>query len=324
MFGFYEKYFKIFGLEITYYGLLIAIGMAAGVFVAYKNAKHRGLKGDDLILVACYVLPLSIIGARLYYVLFSLDEFTNFWQIFEIWNGGMAIYGGVIGGAIGILIYCLIHKKNFLDVADIAVPSLILGQVIGRWGNFLNQEAYGMYIENPSAQWFPIGVYIDNCHQHGCLCNGYGWHMATFFYESMWNLMAFIVLMVLLKKNKLKYRGSLMSVYLIIYGVGRAWIEGLRMDSLYIGSIRVSQLLAILLIIFGIGFILTSYLLHRKGKIKSLKELEPYYASQLAKNDKKSSIKIEIQKDSEEDHKTKENKEDKTQEVDNKNEKENE
>jgi len=298
MFGFYDKYFKLFGLEITYYGVLIAVGMALGVFVAYKNAKHRGLKGEDLILVACYVLPLSIIGARIYYVLFSLDEFTNFWQVFEIWNGGMAIYGGVIGGAIGIMLYCLIHKKNFLDVADVVVPGLILGQVIGRWGNFLNQEAYGLYIENPSARWFPIGVFIENCRQTGCTCGGSGWHMATFFYESLWNLAAFIILMYLLRKDKLKLRGSVMSLYLIIYGVGRAWIEGLRMDSLYIGSIRVSQLLAILLVVFGIGFILTSFLLHKKGKIKSLQQLQPYYQANLSNNKQK--IKIEKNKIDEE------------------------
>lgn len=298
MFGFYDKYFTIFGLDITYYGLLIAVGMGLGVFVACKNAKFRGLKVDDLILVACYVLPLSIIGARIYFVLFSLDQFTSFWQIFEIWNGGMAIYGGVIGGAIGIMLYSLIHKKNFLDVADIAVPALILGQVIGRWGNFINQEAYGFYIDNPSMQWFPFGVYIESCRQSGCLCDGSGWHLATFFYESLWNLVAFSILMYLLRKKKLRYRGSLMSIYLIIYGAGRAWIEGLRMDSLYIGSIRTSQLLSILLIIFGVGFILTSYLLHKKGKIKSLQELQTYYEANLAPKGK-AVIKIEIPKDQE-------------------------
>ena len=288
MFGFYDKYFTFFGIDIAYYGLIIAIGMGLGVFVACKNAKFRGLKTEDLIIVACYVLPLAIIGARIYYVIFSLDKYTSFWQVFEIWNGGMAIYGGVIGGAIGILLYCLIHKKNFFDVADIAVPSLILGQAIGRWGNFFNQEAYGFYVDNPSMQWFPFSVYIDRCVQDGCTCGGSGWHLATFFYESLWNIITFAILMYLLRKNKLKLRGSLMSLYLIIYGTGRAWIEGLRMDSLYIGSIRTSQLLSILLIIFGIGFIIFSYILHKKGKIKSLAELQPYYQANLAtKNDKK-------------------------------------
>ncbi len=286
MFGFYEKSFTIFGLNIAYYGLLIAIGMGIGVFLACKNAKFRGLKTDDIIIIACYVLPLSIIGARIYYVLFSLDSFDNFWQVFEIWNGGMAIYGGVIGGAIGVTLYCLIHKKNFLDIADIVVPSLILGQAIGRWGNFINQEAYGAVITNPNAQWFPLGVFIEECYMKGCHCGGSGWHMATFFYESMWNLAVFAVLMVLLRKNKLKLRGSMMCFYMILYGIGRSWIEGFRTDSLYLGSIRVSQFLSILMIIFGVGFILVSYLLNKKGKIKSLAQLSPYYQFSLLEKQK--------------------------------------
>ena len=273
MFGFYEKYFTLFGLDIAYYGLIIAIGMAIGVFFACKNAKYRGLKSDDIILVACYTLPFAIIGARLYFVLFSLDSFHSFWEIFEIWNGGMAIYGGIIGGAIGLTLYCLIHKKNFLDVADIAVISIAFGQAMGRWGNFINQEAYGRYVSNPSAHWFPISVYIKNCNQAGCLCGGHGWHMATFFYESMWDLMTFAILLILLRKNKLKLRGSLMCFYLIIYGIGRSWIEGLRMDSLMIGPLRTSQFLSILLIAFAMSFILISYFLNKKGKIKSLAQL---------------------------------------------------
>lgn len=293
MFGFYDKSFTIFGLNIAYYGLIIAIGMGIGVYVACKNAKYRGLKTDDLIIVACYVLPLSIIGARIYYVLFSLDSFNSFWEVFEIWHGGMAIYGGVIGGTIGVTLYCFIHKKNFLDVADVVVPSLILGQAIGRWGNFINQEAYGMAITSQSAKWFPIGVFIDNCSQAGCTCGGSGWHMATFFYESLWNFITFAILMYLLRKKKLRFRGSLMCFYMIIYGTGRAWIEALRMDSLYIGAIRVSQFLSILLIIFGIAFILASYLLHKKGKIKSLDELSSYYEQSLS-NIKNKENRIEL------------------------------
>lgn len=270
MFGFYEKHFTIFGLDIAYYGLIIAIGMGIGVFLACKNAKLRGLKTDDMIILACYVLPLAIIGARIYYVLFSLDQFTSFWQVFEIWKGGMAIYGGVIGGAIGVMFYCIIHKKNFLDVADVVVPSLILGQAIGRWGNFFNQEAYGYCIKNASAQWFPIGVYIEDCSQAICECGGSGWHLATFFYESIWNLTIFVVLLLLLRKKKTRLRGSIMCLYLIGYGAGRVWIEGLRTDSLYIGSIRVSQFLSILLILFGIVFIVANAILYKKGKICDL------------------------------------------------------
>ena len=299
MFGFYEKHFTIFGLDIAYYGLIIAIGMGIGVFLACKNAKLRGLKTDDIIILACYVLPFSIIGARIYYVLFSLDEFSSFWQVFEIWKGGMAIYGGVIGGAIAIMLYCLIHKKNFLDIADIAVPSLILGQAIGRWGNFFNQEAYGYYIENSSARWFPIGVFIKDCNQSICTCGGSGWHLATFFYESIWNLAVFTILLILYRKKKTRLRGSIMCLYLIGYGAGRVWIEGLRTDSLYIGSIRVSQFLSILLIVFGVVFIIVNAVLYKKGKVRDLKSLQPIFdnnlQSKIVKKEKKSQEKIETQ-----------------------------
>lgn len=291
MFGFYQKYFTFFGVNIAYYGLVIAIGMGLGVFVACKNAKFRGLKSDDLLLLACYVLPLAIVGARIYYVLFSLDMYTSFWQVFEIWKGGLAIYGGIIGGVVGVILYCSIHKKNIFDVTDVVVISLLLGQAIGRWGNFFNQEAFGFYVDNPSLQWFPFSVYIEHCNQEGCLCGGSGWHLATFFYESLWNFITFLILIILFRKNKFKLRGSVTCLYFIIYGIGRAIIEGLRMDSLYLGSIRVSQLLSIILIIVALSLLITNIVLYKKGKIKSLTQLQSFYAEQLAtvENDKNNS-----------------------------------
>ena len=262
MFGFYDSYFLFFRLNITYYVFIIAIGMALAVFVACKNAKYRGLKTDDIIIAACYVLPLSIIGARLYYVIFS-DHSYSFGEIFKIWDGGMAIYGGVIGGAIGVMLFCLIHKKNFLDVGDIAAPSLILGQAIGRIGCYFAGCCYGIEVTDSSLMWFPLSVKIDGV-----------WHLSTMFYESIWNFLGFAILMLLLRKANIKQRGVIMSLYLIIYGAGRAWIEGLRGDSLYIGSIKVSQLLSILLIVAGIAVLAIVYVLTKKGKIKSLKEMQ--------------------------------------------------
>lgn len=261
MFGFYDKFFKFFGLEITYYGFIIACAMALAVFVACKNAKYRGLKTDDLIITACYVLPLAIIGARLYYVIFSEHNYS-FGEIFRIWDGGMAIYGGVIGGAIGVLLYCLIHKKNFLDVADIAAPSLILGQAIGRIGCYFAGCCYGVEVVNKSLQWFPISTQIDGV-----------WRYSTFFYESFWNLIGFVVLMLILRKSHVKQRGAVMALYLIIYGCGRAWIEGMRGDSLYLGAIKVSQLLSIILIIVGLAVLVTTYILHKNGKMKDLADM---------------------------------------------------
>lgn len=260
MFGFYDSYFLFFGLEVTYYGFLIAVGMALGVFVACKNAKFRGFKSDDIIILACYVLPLAVIGAKLYYLTFSGQPFS-FWDIFKIWEAGLAIYGGVIGGALGLVIYCLIHKKNILDMCDIAAPSLILGQAIGRIGCYFAGCCYGIEVTDPSLTWFPLSTFV-----HG------GWHLSTFFYESIWDFATFLLLILLLRKNKVRQRGTIVALYFIIYGIGRAWIEALRGDSLYLGAIKVSQLLSILLIVLGIAIILTTYLLGRKGKDVFVKE----------------------------------------------------
>lgn len=260
MFGFFDSYFLFFGLHITYYGFIIAIGMAVAVFVACKNSKYRGLKADDLIIGACYVLPLAIIGARLYYVIFA-DHNFSFGEIFRIWDGGMAIYGGIIGGAIGVILFCAIHKKNFLDVADLAVPSLLLGQAIGRIGCYFAGCCYGVEVTDPNLMWFPLSTQIDGV-----------WHYSTFFYESLWDLLGFVVLMLVLRKSNLKNRGIVMCLYLIIYGAGRAWIEGMRGDSLYIGSLKVSQVLSIILVIAGVITLTVLCYLTEIGKLKTLKQ----------------------------------------------------
>ena len=255
--------FNIGTLHITFYGLIMALAMATGVAVACLNVKKRGLNSTDILILACYVLPLAVIGARIYYVIFSLDSITSFWQVFEIWKGGLAIYGGVIGGAIAILIYCAIHKKNFFAVADIAAVSLILGQAIGRIGCYFAGCCYGIEVTNPAYMWFPLATQINGV-----------WHYSTFFYESLWNFMTFAVLMVILYRGKwIKEYGIIMSLYFILYGTGRAWIEGLRGDSLYLGAIKVSQLLSILLIIAGVTIITVIYLLKYKFK-KPIKMFE--------------------------------------------------
>ena len=255
--------FNIGSLHIQYYGLIMAIAMAVGVVVACLNAKKRGLTSNDILILACYVLPLAVIGARIYYVIFSLDEFSSFWQVFEIWNGGLAIYGGVIGGAVAIMLYCLIHKKNFFAVADIAVVSLILGQAIGRIGCFFSGCCYGIEVTNQAHMWFPLSTQINGV-----------WHYSTFFYESFWDFLVFAALMlVLYLGKKIQENGVVMSLYFILYGVGRAWIEALRGDSLYLGAIKVSQLLSILLIIAGLAIITVIYV-YKYGLKKPLKVFE--------------------------------------------------
>ena len=256
MFGFFDTYFLFFGLKISYYGFLIALGMLLGIIVACKTAKKRGLKSDDILLLACYVIPLSILGARSYYCIF-FGGVSSFWQFFKIWEGGMAIYGGIIGGAIAVTLFCLIHKKNFFDVADVAVPSLALGQCIGRIGCIFAGCCYGEQVTNPSLQFFPISMKIDGV-----------WHYATQFYESISCLIIFIVFIILINK-KVTTRGIMLSLYLICYGVTRFWIEALRGDSLYLGSVKVSQLLSGLIVVGGIVMLII--ILVNKNKNKKLK-----------------------------------------------------
>ena len=239
--------FYIGSFEVRFYGILMALAMAIGVFVACKNAKLRGLKSDNILILACYVLPLAVIGARMFSFFSERYLYDSFWQIFNLRTGGMSIFGGIIGGAFAILLFCLIHKKNFFAVADVVVPSLILGQAIGRWGNFFNQEVYGFEVTDPSLQWFPFSVYIESSGT---------WHLATFFYEFIFNILLFILLMLLLRKFKVKRKGIVMATYLLGYGVVRACLEPLRMPEyiLYMGSIRLSLFTSIICAVLGASF----------------------------------------------------------------------
>jgi len=272
---FTERGFSIFGMFVNWYGVIIAFGMLLGLFVAIKSFKKRGYKVDTVIDLALVAIPSAIVGARLYYVIFFTHDYT-FWEIFKIWEGGMAIYGGVIGGFIGVLIYCLIKKINLLEVCDCIAPSLILGQAIGRWGNFTNQEAYGSLITDPNWQFFPFAVNIPSSHftpeATDAVINAFGsvvdnaWFMATFFYESMWNFIVFSVLLLVF--YKVGVRGLTLCTYFILYGLGRFVIEGLRLDSLYWGSFRVSQVLSLLLVIAFV--IYAGYIIWKEYKNKKL------------------------------------------------------
>lgn len=252
--------FYIFNLHVAWYGVLIATGMLVAILFCLFFAKKRGVKSDDFILVALLAIPLSVIGARLYYIAFS-GRAWSFAEAIKIWEGGMAIYGGVIGGAIGVLIAALIKKKNFFDYADVIAPGLIIAQSIGRWGNFINQEAFGWAVDNPALQGFPFSVYIEHCVQEGCTCGGSGWHLATFFFESYLNFVGFFILLLLLLYCK--KRGTVVAGYFIWYGIVRAIVETFRTDALFIGhtTLRVSQLLSIILIFVGLLMLFYIYLL---------------------------------------------------------------
>ena len=264
--------FNIGNLHIAWYGVLIALGMFVAILFCYYFAKYRKLKPDSFVALALWTIPLAIIGARVYYIAFSGRSWT-FLEAIQIWNGGMAIYGGVIGGALGVLIFSLIHKKNFFDYADVIAPGLILAQSIGRWGNYINKEAYGWSVTNPSLQKFPFSVYIEHCTQvsEGCVCGGSGWHLATFFFESYLNFVGFFVLFLLLLNTK--KRGTVVASYFVWYGVVRAIVETFRTDALFIGnsSLRVSQLLSIILVFVGLVILFYIYIVPIIKKKKSIK-----------------------------------------------------
>ncbi len=224
----------LFGF-LPIYGMLIAGAIGLGVFLCGRQEGRLGLAPDTAVDFALWVIPAAILGARLYYVAFQWPLYASDpVRILYIWEGGLAIYGGVIGGAAAAFLFSRVKKIPFGVLADMTAPSLILGQAIGRWGNFVNGEAYGGPVTDPALQFFPLAVRI-----------GDAWHMATFFYESAWDFLGFLLLWGL--RKRLGTRGSLFLCYLCWYGFGRAVIEGLREDSLMWGSVRVSQLLSVLL-----------------------------------------------------------------------------
>ncbi|HAJ77861.1 MAG TPA: prolipoprotein diacylglyceryl transferase [Clostridiales bacterium] len=269
--------FEVFGITIKFYGILIALGFIIGLLLVIKYCKQKGLPENmpyDLLLI---VFPSAIIGARLNYIIFTPDLDWTFAKVFRIWEGGLMIYGGIVFSVIAIAIYCAVKKINFLSVLDLIAPALILGQAIGRWGNFFNQEAYGSLITNSAFQWFPFGVYIENSHftteaqkqlisAYGSLPQG-AWFNATFFYESVWCFGGFLLLHYLSKKQC--PRGLMAATYLSYYGFERFFVEMLRTDSLYLGSIRVSVFISGVIFFLGTGYL--TYLLIKHLKNKKLK-----------------------------------------------------
>ena len=235
--------FSLFGLNIYYYGVIIALGFILAMVYCSRNAKDFGIKSDDFFDLMLWIIPCCIIGARLYYVLFNLEHYlADPGEIFAIRDGGLAIYGGIIVGVI-VIIGVSRHKKIPIPaMLDLAVFGLLIGQILGRWGNFMNREAFGAETEIFCRMGLtaPDGSTI--------------FVHPTFLYESLWNLAGLIFLIVWTKKGHRKYDGQCTLIYFFWYGLGRAWIEGLRTDSLYIGStnIRVSQALSIVLVLISL------------------------------------------------------------------------
>ena len=253
------SYFLLFGRPIYFYGVLIGLGFLLAILFCARRAKRFGLKEDDIYDVAIWLIPCSILGARLYYVLFRLDYYLQHpEELFAIHNGGLAIYGGVIAGILVVVLLCRHKKIPVGAMLDDIVYGLLLGQIIGRWGNFMNREAFGaeteifcrMGLTNPAG----TTIYVH----------------PTFLYESLWNLAGLLFLIWFRKTGRRRYDGQCAAIYFFWYGLGRAWIEGLRTDSLYLGStgIRISQLLSLaLVVVIGARLLIQSRRTHDPEKL---------------------------------------------------------
>lgn len=252
------KSFEVFGFKIALYGVIIGIGMFLGLCYAAREAKRTGQNPDDYWDLFLYLMIFSLIGARLYYVIFSWDMYKDdLLSILNVRNGGLAIYGGVIGGAITIYFYSKKKKIPFFQMTDTVIPGLLIGQILGRYGNFTNREAFGGYCDGLFAMRLPAamvnpGQITEELAMHMVEGTNYIQVHPTFLYESLWNLCVLVFILVY-RKNK-KFQGELTALYFIGYGIGRAWIESLRTDQLLLPVIGlpVSQILAILLVVAGI------------------------------------------------------------------------
>lgn len=243
--------FSIGGFDIRWYGILIAFGMALGIFIANYNCKWRDADYDKLLNIVLLSIPIGIVGARLYYVILEFENYkNNIIDAFNIRNGGLAIHGGLIFAFGTALIYTKIKKLNFIKFADVAAPSIILAQALGRWGNFFNQEAHGDAVSYEFIKHFPMFI------QSGMNING-TYYNPTFLYESTWNITVFLILIIILRKSK--KNGIVFFTYIGLYSIGRFIIEGMRTDSLMIGSVRMAQLVSLSGVIIWLVFITLNY-----------------------------------------------------------------
>lgn len=241
-------------IKIYWYSITMFLGVLLGIYVAYHEVKRKGLDIKKFENMAFYAIIFGFLGARIYYVIFNLDYYlNNLGEIIKVWNGGLAIHGGIIGAALAMLIYCRKNKISFLLMLDICAPALIIGQIIGRWGNFFNSEAHGGIVSREFLESLLIPSFIIN----GMFINGNYYH-PTFLYESFFNLIGFIIMMVL-RYNKKIHIGTITGFYLMWYSVVRFFVEGLRTDSLMLSSLRMAQVISIVLFIVGFILIITSH-----------------------------------------------------------------
>jgi phosphatidylglycerol---prolipoprotein diacylglyceryl transferase len=241
--------FELGPISVHWYGVIIGLGIALGMYMVIRESKRQGLHPDTFIDLLVWAIPIAIISARIYYVAF---EWNNYYadhpeDIIKIWNGGIAIHGALIGSVLTTIIFAKVRGLSFWKLTDIAAPSLIVGQAIGRWGNFINQEAHGrevsrQFLENLHLPRFIIDqMYIDGAYYH-----------PTFLYESLWNVVVLILLLIIRRKVKSLRRGELFLTYVIGYSIGRFFVEGMRTDSLMLGDFRFAQVISVALIVAAI------------------------------------------------------------------------
>ncbi len=264
------KSISVFGFEIAFYGMIIGLGILVGVVLATKEAKRTNQNVENYYDLVLYGVIFAIIGARLYYVAFTWESYKDdLLSILNLRQGGLAIYGGVIGAVLTVFVFAKVKKLNPLTLLDTAVLGLIAGQAIGRWGNFFNREAFGEYTDSLFAMKLPVDAVrasdlTQRMRDHVEYVNDMAFIQVhpTFLYESVWNL-GVLGLLYFYRKKK-KFQGELFLIYLIGYGIGRFWIEGLRTDQLQFGNgLAVSQLVAVLAIVVSIGIII-----YQRKKIK--------------------------------------------------------
>lgn len=258
------KTIPVFGFDIAYYGITIAIAMIVGISIALHEAKRTGQNQDTYLDLLMLTMLTSVVGARIYYVIFSWDNYKdNLGEILNIRNGGLAIYGGIIAGAITVFIYSKITKMKFLQIADTVCMGLAAGQIIGRWGNFFNREAFGEYTNNLLAMQLPVSAVRKNeitsaMWNHVVTIGGVEYIQVhpTFLYEGLWSFMVLLFLFWFRKRKK--FEGELFFCYLAGYGAGRFWIESLRTDQLLLPGIHVpvSQMLSAVLVVVSLSVII--------------------------------------------------------------------
>ena len=269
-----QNHITIFGFSIAFYGIIIGIGMLLGITLAARDAEKRGIGEDTIYDFALLGIVFGVIGARLYYVFFRWDNYRgNLLEILNLRAGGLAIYGGVIGGILSLMVYCRRKKQNFLNLADSLILGVLVGQILGRWGNFFNAEAFGRYTDSLFAMQLrrdivnPIMI-NSALLQHLVRVNGVDYIQVhpTFLYESVWNLC--LLLFLLWYRPKKRFTGEMFFLYLGGYGLGRVWIEGLRTDSLLVPGtgIAVSQALAGICVLVALLCILAGRRLAARGR----------------------------------------------------------